>query len=173
MIRCTAALLSFLAAVTLAVFAADNKPNAQSSQGSLVIVFKDGHRQTVRMSDVARIEFNTPETARANQPRGASDSTGPGRNYYIGKWEVGMGDGLNRTLIIELKSDGNAEKSIGAAHGTWTVVDGEARIIWDDGARDAIRKVGSKHEKFAYAGKSFSGEPSNVTEARPTQPRPL
>jgi hypothetical protein len=173
MIRSTAALLSFLA-VSIALFAADNKPNTQSGQGSLVIVFRDGHRQTVRMSDVARIEFNAPEPARVSQPRGANDPTGPGRNYYIGKWEVGMGDGFKRTFIIDLKPDGSAEKSIGAAHGTWTAVDGEARIVWDDGNRDAIRKVGSKHEKFAYGiGTSFSDAPTNVTEARPTQPRPL
>lgn len=171
MIRITAALLSLLA-VSIALFAADTKANGQSGQGALVIVFRDGHRQTVRMSDVARIEFNGSEPTRVSQPRGASDSTGPGRIYYIGKWEVG--DGAGRRFLIELKPDGNAEKSIGAPHGTWTAGDGEARIVWDDGNRDAIRKVGSKHQKYAYgAGKSFSDEPSNVTEARPTQPRPL
>jgi len=53
-------------------------------------------------------------------------------------------------------------------------VDGEARVTWDDGAQDAIRKVGSKHEKFAYAaGKSFTDVPENVTAARNTTPHPI
>jgi hypothetical protein len=74
---------------------------------------------------------------------------------------------------VTLKENDEATKSIGAAHGTWVYVDGEARITWDDGWHDAIRKVGSKHEKFAYApGKSFSDNPTNVTEARNTSPQP-
>jgi hypothetical protein len=54
------------------------------------------------------------------------------------------------------------------------VVDGEARISWDDGWHDAIRKVGTTHEKRAYEpGKSFDDQPSNVTAARNTQARPI
>jgi hypothetical protein len=54
------------------------------------------------------------------------------------------------------------------------MADGEARISWDDGWHDAIRKVGTKHEKVAYEpGKSFSDTPSNVTTARNTEPRPI
>jgi hypothetical protein len=54
------------------------------------------------------------------------------------------------------------------------VVDGEARISWDDGWHDVIRKVGAKHEKFAYEpGKSFSDPPANVTAAVRTEVKPI
>ena len=47
-------------------------------------------------------------------------------------------------------------------------------LAWDDGWHDAIRKVGSRHEKRAYEpGKSFDDPPSNVTDARNTQPKPI
>jgi hypothetical protein len=52
-------------------------------------------------------------------------------------------------------------------------VNGEAQITWDDGAKDAIRKVGSKYQKYAYsADKSFSDPPDNVTSAQNTNPKP-
>ena len=39
---------------------------------------------------------------------------------------------------------------------------------------DAIRRVGGKDQKFAYhAGKTFTDEPDNVTEAHNTSPRPI
>jgi len=45
-------------------------------------------------------------------------------------------------------------------------VDNEARISWDDGWHDAIRKVGSRYEKVAFSpGKSFTSDPDNVTKA--------
>ena len=94
------------------------------------------------------------------------------RARFVGKWEVGEGNGND--FYATLDADGEAHKSIGASHGTWTVVDGEARISWDDGWHDAIRKVGSKYEKFAHApGKSFDDPPSNVTAARNTDPKPI
>jgi len=175
----------FLLAVVGAIY-----PTAASAddRGSVVIVFKDGHRQSFATAEIARIDFKSPsvivfkdghkeKVAAADIARidfEDSDMGGmlPGRAHFIGKWEVGEGNGHN--FFITLEDNGNATKSIGAAHGTWTVVDGEARITWDDGWRDAIRKVGSKHEKFAYEpGKSFSDEPSNVTAARNTQPKPI
>ena len=49
-----------------------------------------------------------------------------------------------------------------------------ARIAWDDGWHDAIRKRGSVHEKVAFEpGKTFDDAPSNVTAARNTQPKPI
>ena len=155
---------------------------------SIVIVFKDGHRQTLNMADIARIEFKTPLTivfkdgrqknipatdiARIEFESPLTAST-PGRNHFLGKWKVGEGNGFS-TFYITLDADGEAMKSIGATHGTWTVVDGEARIAWDDGWHDAIRKVGSKHEKLAYEpGKSFDDAPSNVTDAVNTEPSPI
>lgn len=127
----------------------------------LLIVFKDGHQQSVPAGEIARIDFESPGTVAT-----------PSRYHFVGKWEVGEGNGS--TFYITLEEDGEARKSIGASHGTWTMVDGEARIAWDDGWHDAIRKVGAKHEKFAYEpGKSFDDKPSNVTAARNTQPKPI
>ena len=125
------------------------------------LVFKDGHQQSFAAADVARFEFSSQEP-----------EAHVGRNHFLGKWEVGQGNGMNFTITLE--TDGQAHKTIGASHGTWIVVDSEARIAWDDGWHDAIRKVGSKHEKRAFApGKSFSDEPDNVTDARNTNPQPI
>ena len=127
-----------------------------------IIVFKDGRQKTFSLSEVARIEF---EPAGSNEPQF-------GRNHYLGKWEVG--DGAGSHFFITLEADGNARKTIGSNHGTWTVVNGEARISWDDGWHDAIRKAGSKHEKAAFEpGRSFTDEPSNVTDAKNTNPQPI
>jgi hypothetical protein len=58
--------------------------------------------------------------------------------------------------------------------GTWTYVDGEARIAWDDGWHDIIRKVGATHEKRAFEpGKSFDDTPSNITAAKNTETKPI
>ena len=144
-----------LASVSLAV------PVAADEQNSLVIVFKDGHQQTFSMAEVARIEFKTS---------GAPSLAGRGR--FLGKWRVG--DGAGGHFFITLEPSGVAGKSIGASHGTWTVVNGEARIAWDDGWHDAIRKVGDKYEKAAFSpGKTFSDPPSNVTEAENTSPQAI
>jgi hypothetical protein len=127
-----------------------------------VIVFKDGHKEKVASSDIERIEFDSP----------AAGAMEPSRAHFIGKWEVGDGNG--NKFFITLEEDGDARKSIGPSHGTWTVVDGEARINWDDGWHDTIRKVGTSHEKVAYEpGKSFDDTPSNVTAARNTQAKPI
>ena len=129
---------------------------------SIIIVFKDGRQQTYSMADIERIEFKTP----------TSTAAVAGANSFAGKWKVG--DGSGSTFFITLNRDGTATKSIGANHGTWTIVDNEARISWDDGWHDAIRKTGTKHEKRAFeAGKSFTDVPSNVTEARRTETQPI
>ncbi len=53
-------------------------------------------------------------------------------------------------------------------------MNGDALITWDDGAKDAIRRAGSKFQKYAYSpDKSFSDEPDNVTSAQNTTPRPI
>jgi len=162
-------------------------PSPADDRSSIVIVFKDGHRQSFAMAEIERIDFKAPavivykdghrEKVRAEIDRiefGPSEvAMMPGRAHFIGKWEVGEGNGAS-TFFITLDADGEARKSIGASHGTWTLVDGEARISWDDGWRDVIRKVGTKHEKLAYEpGKSFDDTPSNVTAARNTQPKPI
>jgi hypothetical protein len=127
-----------------------------------LIVYKDGHQEKFAASDIARIEFGNS----------AASEMMPGRGQVVGKWEVGQGNGS--TFFITLDADGEAKKTLGSSHGTWTLVDGEARISWDDGWHDAIRKVGTKHEKLAYEpGKSFDDTPTNVTAARNTQPKPI
>jgi len=89
---------------------------------------------------------------------------------FVGRWEVGLGAG-GETFYITLARGGQATKSHGAPHGTWTMHGDEARITWDDGWHDVIRKAGDHYEKAAYApGKSFSDPPANVAEATRTEP---
>jgi hypothetical protein len=160
---------------------------AAGDQESIVLVFKDGHRKNLEMADVARIEFKTPVTIVFKDGRqqripaadiariefeASAGVTAADRARFVGKWELGEGNGGN--FYATLEANGEARKSKGSSHGTWTVVDGEARISWDDGWHDAIRKVGAKYEKFAYEpGKSFDDTPSNVTAARNTQAKPI
>jgi hypothetical protein len=155
--------------------------------GAMMIVFKDGRRQNLDVADIARIDFKTPamivftDGHRQSIPaadveriefENTANAIVPGRNHFVGKWQAGEGNGSN--FYITLERDGVARKSIGPPHGTWTVVDGEARISWDDGWHDVIRKVGAKYEKRAYEpGKSFDETPSNITAARTTEPRPI
>jgi hypothetical protein len=165
------------------------RPNPADDRSSVVLIFKDGHRQSFAMAEIERIDLKAPsvivfrdghqeKVVAADIARIEFESSGlgamaPGRSHFIGKWEVGQGANGN-TFFITLDGDGSARKTLGAAHGTWTMVDGEARITWDDGWHDVIRKVGTTHEKLAYEpGKSFDDQPSNVTAARNTQPKPI
>jgi hypothetical protein len=154
-------LLGILAMAVPSVVLAQNVA-LPADRNAIVITFKDGRQQTFSLSEVARIEFKSAAVAAPQI----------GRGNFPGKWRVGDGNG--GTFFITLDRDGTARKSIGASHGTWTVVDGEARISWDDGWHDIIRKVGNKYEKFAYEpNKSFSDQPSNVTDAVNTEPQPI
>ncbi len=162
---------------------------SKEARGSLTVVMKDGHRQTIPVAEIKKIEFNDGEIVvfRGGDQKSFHmsevqsfdfdssplSSFVPGRNHFIGKWRVSeTPEGV--TFYITLEADGEAHKTVGGSHGTWTVVDGEARIAWDDGWHDAIRKVGTKHEKVAFEpGKSFSDEPSNVTDAVNTSPEPI
>lgn len=143
----------------------------KSGSAQIVIVFKDGHRQTFNLADVARLEFSgtggIPIVDAAPTPAGA-----PPRGHFLGKWDVG--DGAGGTFYITLDDDGTAWRSLHRVHGKWAYVNGEARVTWDDGAMDAIRRIGGQDKKFAYrAGKSFTDEPDNVTDAKNTTPRPI
>jgi hypothetical protein len=145
-------------------------PVAKSAAGTIVIVFKDGHRQTFNLADIERVEF--PAGAMAADSGGSGSTLAPPRGHFIGKWEVG--DGSGGTFLITLKENGDAERTLHAIHGRWTYVNGEARVTWNDGAMDAIRKVGSAYQKFAYtAGKSFTDTPDNVGTARLVTERPI
>lgn len=126
-------------------------------QNSLVITFKDGRQKTYSMADIARVEITSPGTTASMR----------GQGHFLGKWKVG--DGAGGSFYITLQEDGTATKSIGSDHGTWTVVGNEARISWDDGWHDALRKNGSHYEKVAFSpGKSFTDNPNNVTRAELT-----
>jgi hypothetical protein len=134
------------------------------SQNSITIVFKDGRQRSFLLADIARIDFNSPATA--------ASASASGRNRFLGKWRVG--DGAGSHFYITLTADGEAKKTLGAAHGTWTMVNGEARISWDDGWHDVIRKAGDGYEKAAFEpGKSFTDDPSNVTDAKNAEPKPI
>jgi hypothetical protein len=162
-------------------------PRPADDHDAFVIVFKDGHRQSLATAEVDHIDIKAPaavvyKNGRSEKVRGEIDRIefadaahaliAPGRAHYIGKWEVD--DGAGKRFFITLESDGDARKSTGSPHGTWSLVDGEARIRWEDGWSDVIAKVGSRHEKRAYEpGRSFDDSPSNVTYARNTEPKPI
>lgn len=153
---------------------------------AFVIVFKDGHRQSLATAEVDHIDI-TPgaiiyKNGRREKIKGEIDRIefadaahaliAPGRAHYLGKWEVD--DGAGKRFFITLEANGDARKSTGSPHGTWSLVDGEARIHWEDGWSDVIAKVGARHEKRAYEpGRSFDDSPSNVTYARNTEPKPI
>jgi hypothetical protein len=182
--------IKMIGILTLLVLAPAGRPAQAAAapadnQASITIVFQDGHRQNLEMAKIARIEFNTPvvivfkdgrqqtipapDIARIDFETATSSGS---RNRFVGKWEVGRGNGSN--FYITLNPDGEASKTIDSRHGTWIVVAGEARITWDDGWHDAIRKVGTKYEKFAYEpGKSFDDPPTNVTTARNLELKPI
>ncbi len=161
--------LATIACLVLPVGLAHAAPAAKSGNGSMVIVFKDGHRQSFKLSEVERVEFPVAaESAMVNSaPPGA-----PSRAHFLGKWEVGDGSGNN--FYITLEENGDAWRSLRHEHGRWNYVNGEAQVTWDDGVYDAIRKVGPSYQKFAYgAGKSFTDTADNVTNARNTMPHPI
>lgn len=156
------------ALLCLAVPGALSSPPPASKSGTIVIVFKDGHRQAFNLSDIDRVEFPVP--ADAVSATGPVNSQWP--RHFQGKWEVGEGNGQN--FYITLEGNGDAKRSLGNVHGRWVYVDGEARVTWDDGAQDAIRKVGSGYQKRAFSsGKSFTDAPDNVAGARNTTPHPI
>jgi hypothetical protein len=162
----SAASLFAILLITASIGIAAPAPTQKAAPGTLVIVFKDGHRQSFSLADIERVEFPTAGS------EGAVSASGPSRGRFFGRWEVG--DGSGSTFYITLQESGDANRSLGDVHGKWAYVNGEAQITWDDGAEDAIRRVGSLYQKFAYkAGKSFSDVPDNVTSARNITPKPI
>ena len=162
---------------------------SRDPHGSLIVVMKDGRRETIPVAEITKVEFKDAdivvfgergqksfrmsETQSFEFGTSASTAFAPGRHHFVGKWRVGQGPGAG-DFYITLESNGEAHKTLGADHGTWTVVDGEARIAWDDGWHDVIRKVGTKHEKVAFEpGKSLSETPNNVTNAVNTSAKPI
>lgn len=180
-ISVTAILLLFAFAIAMP------GPLAAEDRNSVVIFFKDGHRQSLATAEIERIDFKAPATIvykdghreklvgeieRIEFADSALATMKLGRAHFIGKWEVGDGNG-NR-FYITLEDNGDAKKTLGPPHGTWTLVDGEARITWEDGWHDAIRRVDGKHEKVAFEpGKGFDDTPSNIAPARNTESKPI
>jgi hypothetical protein len=144
-------------------------PHARSQSKSpddrnstIVIVLKDGQRRSFPMSEIERIEFTTPAVQASN--------VGQGR--FLGKWKVG--DGMGGHFYITLERDGIAYKTLNSPHGTWAVVGGEAQITWEDGWRDAIRKVGDRYQKVAFSpGTTFSDTPNHTASAESVDRSPI
>ena len=155
------------ALMALPALSTQAKAAARPGAGSIVIIFKDGHRQSFNLADIDRVEF-PGGPAVASAPAGEV----PPRGRFFGKWEAG--DGAGNTFTITLNENGSAMRSIGHVHGHWDYVNGEALIKWDDGAKDAIRRVGNRYQKSAYSeGKSFTDQPDNVTDAHNTAQKPI
>jgi hypothetical protein len=158
-----------LTALSLPALYAKTPQQKKDAANAIVIVFKDGHRETFNLADISRVEF-----AGASETTAESGAGLPSRGQFVGRWVVGVNDDGNDTFVIALREDGSAMRSLHELHGRWVYVNGEARITWDDGAQDAIRKVGSGFQKYAYgAGKSFTDMPDNVTKAQNTTPKPI
>jgi len=162
--------LAVLLSVAVPTGFAKSPQATKSNSGTIVIVFKDGHRQSFNLADIDKVEFPAATIAASPSPIVSTDQ--PPRGHYLGKWEVG--DGAGNNFYITLREDGGAARSLGNVHGKWVYMNGQALVTWDDGNQDAIRKVGSKYMKFAYGeGKSFTDSPDNVAPARNTTPRPI
>ena len=180
------------ALVALVAFGAIVLAQGKSSndRNSLTVIFKDGRSIGVPVADISRIEFKPApvivfrEGHQHNLPSGeiarvefgaASSDSAFGRKHFVGKWEVGVDGGMaSGHFMITLDENGQAHKTMGSSRGTWVFVNGEARISWDDGWHDIIRRVGEKYEKVAFApGKTFDDSPSNVASARNTNPEPI
>ena len=152
-------------------------PSPADDRDSVVIVYKNGHRQSLAAAEIARVELKAPATivykdghrekisSEIDRIEFGSPEVGmtPGRGHFVGKWEVGQG-GNAGNFFITLDEDGSARKSIGASHGTWTVVDegGSHQLGLMAGTTPSGKSV-QRTEKRAYEpGKSFDEEPSNA-----------
>ncbi|MGD0630607.1 MAG: hypothetical protein ABR987_14845, partial [Terracidiphilus sp.] len=51
---------------------------SKGTPGTIVIVFKDGHRQTFNLADIDRVEFPAGELA------SSAGSSGPSRGHFLG-----------------------------------------------------------------------------------------
>ncbi len=171
-------------------------PATAQQHEALVIIFKDGRQQVVSLA-TSRVEFQGLDATISGPGRPltfhvsdidhieltadeASYSTF-GRARFVGRWKVG--DGVGGYFYITLNRDGSADRSRNQSHfitysaeskGTWDVIAGRARITWNDGWKDELRKVGDKYQKVAFEpGRSFTDKPSNVDTAENTNPEPL
>jgi hypothetical protein len=99
-----------------------------------------------------------------------------GRNAaktFVGSWNIGKPDPPGgRPFIMTLNEDGSARKShIPSSTGKWSVVNGEARVVWSDGWRDIIRKEDRGFRKIAFApGSGFDDTADNTATAIKLKP---
>ena len=99
--------LSGILLLAFAGAAAKPIPSPADDRSSIVIVFKDGHRQSFAMAEIVRLDFKTPavivykdghqekfspsDIARIEFGNPAASEMMPGRGHFVGKWEVGAG----------------------------------------------------------------------------------
>src|SRR5271167_2462815 len=106
-VKATGILAVVVFAAIIGVAKASPAPAVES--GSIVLVFKDGHRKNIDMSEIARIEFKTPVTiifkdgrqqsvpvvdiARIEFDALSAGASAGSRARFVGKWELGEGNG--------------------------------------------------------------------------------
>src|SRR5271163_751697 len=71
--------------------------------GTVVIVFKDGHRQSIPASTITAMEFKS--AAGVVTPIAIPAVGVPGRGRFLGKWVVGEGNG-GASFTIDLEENG-------------------------------------------------------------------
>src|SRR5271170_187587 len=69
--------------------------------GTVVIVFKDGHRQSIPASSITAMEFQS--AAGVVTPIAIPELAVPGRGVFAGKWSVGEGNGNSDRFYITLE----------------------------------------------------------------------
>lgn len=87
---------------------------------------------------------------------------------FVGTWNIGEPDPPGgRPFVMTLNADHSARKShVPNSLGKWSIVNGEAHVIWSEGWRDIIRREGEGFRKIAFApGAGFDGQPDNTAVA--------
>ncbi len=119
-------------------------------------------------------------------PPPAATPTIPLRNPYVGYWEVEQnpggffgigGSGMDR-FYLQLGRNGRASVALrrwsgsNTAHGDWEIVNGEARITWPSGLKDAlVEEDDGSFRLLSYSIKrDFGDRPDNRRQARSAPP---
>ena len=86
-----------------------------------------------------------------------------------------MGDGNIFTFFITLKENGEAYRSLRNENGKWAYVNGEARITWNDGAQDVIRRMRRQRQEELHTWLVSRSQMSRITSRKRgnTSPRPI
>jgi serine/threonine protein kinase len=91
----------------------------------------------------------------------AKASPAPEEKFFLGKWDCTGG------FVITLNADYTALKTTSRPRGHWQYVNGEARITWEDGIHNTIRRDGDGFQKlFWKAGVSPESPPQHSRPAR-------